>query len=120
MDFQTFRTRVERDQAIADYIDDLTQQASGVDDRSVGLDVLFGIIAYALYRRVKNHYDYQRGLRDADLRHGLEAEVQALVEHGWKQDAALKAVVRIDETVTKLPPEDPIVRAGLALLTRVR
>lgn len=116
MSFSRFRQDAERDQHVADYIDGVVALVSDVTDRTAGVDVLFGIVAYGLYRQLKNYFDYQRGLQQATLRALLESEVATLVNSGWTHDDALRATLAISDNVAKIPSESRIITTGLSLL----
>lgn len=117
MTAEQFYHRAELDQTLADYLDEVAYEANPEQaDRSVALGMLFGVAAYALYRLAKNHYDYQRGLDEAELRELMLDQVDALVQKGWSQDKALAAVQAVAKDIASLRPDSPALKAALALL----
>lgn len=114
---EQFEQRAALDQTLADYLDELAQEADpDQGHRSVALGLLFGMAAYALYRLAKNHFDYQRGLNEAELRQLMLDQVDALILKGWGRDKALVAVQAVSKDVANLRPDSPALQAALALL----
>lgn len=117
MTFAVFRTSCELNQTIADFLDDSAQSLSQESERTGGLEMLFGLAAYSLYRHVKNILDEQKGRRNAGLRQMMEDEVIDLASRGWTKEEALKAVLEINQTIDRLSIESPVVKAGLSILS---
>ena len=112
-----FRQSAEADQRLADYLDEIAQSASsGESDRSIGLDILFVTAGYALYVWARNYLDHQRGLQEAELRRLMETEIDKLVKKGHSREEALSAVLAVSKAVASSPPDDSVLKAGLALL----
>lgn len=119
MDATQFRQAAERNETLADYLDEVAQGAEPDEARrSTVATALFGVAAYAVYRWAKNYFDHHRGLEEADLRQMMLAQVEELVRQGWGRDKALEAVLKISKDVASLRPENPIVKAALSLLNR--
>jgi hypothetical protein len=117
VDFEQFCQHAKLDQNVADYLDDIAQTADpNHAHRTVGLDVLFVMAAYALYRLAKNYFDHQRGLAEAELRRQLLDQVEALVKGGWSRDEALAAALAVSKEVATLRPDSPAVKGAIALL----
>lgn len=117
MSFQQFRGRAELNETVADYLDEVAQQASPDQaHRSVGLDMLFGLAAYALYRQAKNYLDHRRGLIEAELNEKMLDQVETLVSGGWDREKALAAVLAVNKEVATLRPDSPALKEALALL----
>jgi hypothetical protein len=117
MNPEQFRQRAELNQTLADYLDEVAQEADPDQARrSVALGMLFGVAAYALYRQAKNYFDHERGLNEAELRQQMLQEVEALVKNGWSRDKALQAVLKVSNDVAGLRPDNPALSAALALL----
>jgi hypothetical protein len=117
MDFDQFCQHAKLDQNVANYLDDIAQAADPHQtDRSVGLDVLFAMAAYALYRLAKNYLDQQRGLAEAELRQQLLEQVETLVKGGWSRDKALAAALAVSKDVATLRPDTPALKGAIALL----
>jgi hypothetical protein len=117
MNAEQFRQSAETDQGLADYLDEIAQSASPAEtDRSMGLDILFVTAGYALYLWVRNYLDHKRGLQEAELRRLMEAEIEKLVKKGHSREEALSAVLAVSKAVASTPPDDSVLKAGLALL----
>jgi hypothetical protein len=117
MNAEQFRQRAELNQTLADYLDEVAQEADPDQaHRAGGLALLFGVAVYALYRVAKNHFDHQRGLDEAELRQLMLDQVDALVQKGWDRDKALDAVLKVSKDVASLRPDSPAFKAAIALL----
>jgi hypothetical protein len=117
MDVDEFRKRAETDQVMADYLDDVSQQAAPDQaDRTFGVETLFFFSAYALYLWVRNYIDHQRGLQEAELRRLMEQEIDAFVKKGFSRQQAVEAVLAVSKAVSKKPPDDSVLKAGLAAM----
>jgi hypothetical protein len=117
MDADQFRQHAELDQVLADYLDEVAQEADADPARrSVALGMLFGVAAYALYRLAKNYFDHQRGLDEAELRQLMLEQVEALIQSGWTRAKALDAVQKVSKDVASLRADSPALKASLALL----
>lgn len=117
MTAEEFRERAMLDQTVADYLDDVAQEAiPGQNDRGGALALLFGIVAYALYRLAKNYFDHQRGLDETELRQEMLTQVDRLIQQGWGRDKALAAVLKVSKDVASLRPDNPALTAAMTLL----
>ena len=117
MDAEQFRQSAEVNQTMADYIDEVAQAASSdAASRSIGLDVLVVLAAYATYLWIRNKVDHQRGLLEVELRRLMEDEVEEMRGKGLSQEEAISAVMAISKAVAIRPPDDSVLSAGLALL----
>ena len=117
MDAEGFQQRVEKMGGnLADYLDEVAQDADQdqIPDRSVSL--LFGVAAYAMYRMAKNYFDHKRGLGEEELRQLMLDQVESLVKVKWPRDKALAAVLAVSREVASLRPDSPFLKAALALL----
>ncbi len=115
---EEFRGEAELNTTVSNYLDRVAQKADPkvIRDRSVALTLLFGVAAYALYRKAKNHFDHQRGLDEAELRQIMLDQADALVQKGWAPDKALEAIETVSKDVAGLRPDSPVLKAALAVL----
>ena len=118
MDAVQFRQAAERNEELADYLDEVAQGAEPDEARRSMVAAVSGAVAYAVYRLTKNYFDYQRGLDETELRQQMLAQVEELVRLGWGGAKALEAVLKISKDVASLRSESPIVKAALSLLSK--
>ncbi|QJW94805.1 hypothetical protein [Frigoriglobus tundricola] len=116
MDRTQFTLQAKRNEVLAAYLDEVAQGATASGHRAAGAGLLIGVAAYALYRLVRNYFDHQKGLQEAELRQLLLQEVDNLVQKGWDKDKALAAVLEVSKAVTALSPDDPVIQAGMTII----
>jgi hypothetical protein len=117
MNPEQFRQRAQLDQTLADYLDEVAQEAEPDQaQRTVSLGVLFAVAAYALYRMATNYYDNQRGLDEAMLRQLMLDQVDALVGKGWGREKAVDAVQAVSRDIASLRSDSPALKAALLIL----
>jgi hypothetical protein len=117
MTFKDFLEQAEKNQLLADYLDDIAQTAAPHEGlRTSGLDVFFVVAGWALLKVIKHHLDAKRSIQEVNLRRLMEQEIDEFVARGYTRQEAVAAVVAVSKAITERPPDDAIVRAGLALL----
>jgi hypothetical protein len=101
----------------ADYLDEVAQKADADQaDRTMGIEALFAVAAYALYRLAKNYCDHQRALAEAELRDQMLDQVEGLVQRGWNRDKALASVLQVSKEISTLRSDSAIVKAAMTIL----
>jgi len=119
MDAELFRKNAELNGELADYLDEFAQAAAPTQgQRTVGLDALFLVASYALFRLSKNYFDHQRGLSEAELRQKMLDQVDVLVKAGWGHDAALGVIQQVSKDIATLRADSPILKAALELFQK--
>src|SRR5260370_20416607 len=123
MDAIQFSQLAQQDQALSPFLQQVAAEAAREvspkgRDRSVTLTgMLCGIAAYALYRWLKNYFDHERGWQVAELRKQMEKEIGELVKKGFPPKEARATVIALSNTIAKSSPNDPAIKAALALVT---
>lgn len=121
MNAEDFLERVEKEGGeLADYLDEVAEDANSAQSERGGFTLLFGVASYALYRMAKNYFDYQRGLNEVDLRQRMLDQVDALVQSGWSREKALAAVEKVSKDIATLRPDSAALKAALAILNAAR
>src|SRR5207244_12561223 len=82
----------------------------------LGSEMLFGAIAYALYRWLKDFFDHQRSLREAELLLQQGEVIAALVREGFPPQQAQAVVVSLLKGIAKRSADDPALKTALKLL----
>lgn len=117
MDPQEFQHEAERNQRLADYLDEIAQNSSPAgQDRSLGLDFLFVVATYAVYHWVRTFIDHRRGLNEAELRQQMEKEIDRFIQSGHTPEQALQAVLEVSKAVAAKPPDEALLDIGRNLL----
>ena len=117
MNPQEFQHQAERNQQLADYLDEIAQDSAPTgQDRSVGLDFVFVVATYAVYHWVRTFVDHRRGLNEAELRRHMEAEITRFVQSGHTPEQALEAVLEVSKAVAAKPPDGALLDIARSLL----
>jgi hypothetical protein len=81
-----------------------------------GVDILVAIAAYALYRFLKDFFDYRRGLNEVELLRKQEEVISALIEDGFPPEQAKAVTVALLKQISKRGADDPAIKAAASIL----
>src|SRR4051794_32662398 len=103
MDALQFEQRVQEDAALQSLVREVAGEAArevsvSEPQRFVtvsGVDLLFSLAAYALYRWAKEHFDHRRAKGEAEVLQQQEQVIAALIEDGFRPKDAQAAAVAL-------------------------
>jgi hypothetical protein len=81
-----------------------------------GADLLLTLVAYALYRWVKDSLDHRRALNETEALERRARVVADLAAGGVPAEDAQKVVTALSEAIAKRTEGDPALEAARALL----
>lgn len=81
-----------------------------------GVDILFGVAAYALYRFVKDYLDHRRAVREAEILKKQAEVIAALTKEKIPPEMAKTTVVELLERIAKRTADDPVLKKAFNLV----
>ena len=116
MDAMQFKKQAEEDPQLRAFLQDVAQDVGSrvsVEPPEgyplAGVDFLFGVAAYALYRLVKDYLDTRALKQQAEV-------IKTLVEAGFKPELAQATVIALLSRIAKRTEDDPVFRKALNLI----
>lgn len=124
MDAMQFEQQVKDDPQLYTFVQEMAgdvakQTALEEPQRFVtvsGADLLFGLVAYALFRWLKDYFDNRRALNEAEIIKQQALVIEALIEAGFPPKDARTAVITLLKNVSSRAAADPVLKKALALL----
>jgi anti-sigma-K factor RskA len=120
MDEMQFERQVRADPELRAFVDGMAREAGQEltleepGRKVTGVEVLFGLAAYALFRRVKDTLDDERTGKETDEIAWRAAIVAELVAKGIPPKDAQTTVLKVSEQVARRSKDDPILKKVLA------
>jgi len=81
-----------------------------------GVDLLFTVSAYALFRWAKDAFDHRRALNEAEIARQQEQLIAALIQDGFPPDKAQAVVTTLLKNIAVRTQDDPAIKKALSLL----
>ena len=123
MDAVQFQQQAREDEALRRVLREVAEdasEASALEEEPqryvTGADVLFGVVAYALYRWLKDVFDHQRALREVEVLRRQEQVIADLIREGFPPKQAQAAVVALLKAIAKRTDDDPALKTARRLL----
>ena len=123
MDHKQFTDRAIKDHQINLLLKEVAQGISGqvsideLDHFSVGgVDILISIAAYALYRWLKDYFDYHRNKNEGEILVERTELIARLVKDGFKLQDATMIVNTLLENIAKRSADDPALQLANGMI----
>lgn len=83
-----------------------------------GVDLLFTLGAYALYRWANDYFNHRRALQEIEILDQQTRVVAALIKDGFPPEQAQAAAAALLSNIAKRTEDDPALKKVLALVGR--
>ena len=117
MDAAQFVERAGRDPQVSEFLREIAMDAVGAVDMDTprtymvtGADFLAAVAAYALFRWLKNHFDYKQALNETEVVRDQTRIVEELVREGIEPKAAQAVTVALLDRIAKRGADDPVLK----------
>jgi hypothetical protein len=112
--FETFEHQATTDPQLQAFLHEVAEHVAheiAVDEpqRSAvtGVDILLGLVAYALYRWAKDYFDHRRALRELDIATQQAQLIEDLIKAGFPRKDAQAAAIALLKGVATRTADDP-------------
>ena len=85
-----------------------------------GVDLLLGLVAYALYRLAKDYLDHHRALHEVDIAKQQAQVITDLIDAGFPPKDAQATAVALLKGIAKRTGDDPVLKKALAMAGKTR
>ena len=116
MDAIQFTQRAKKDPQLREFLEEVAEEVGkqvSVEKPETfavaGIDLLFGVAAYALYRFVKDYLDSKTLKRQAEV-------IKMLIEAGFPLELAKTTVVALLKRIAKRTADDPALKKAFDLI----
>ena len=79
------------------------------------MDLLLGLVAYALYRLAKDYLDHRRALHEVDIAEQQAQVIADLFDAGFPPKDARATAVALLKGIAKRTGDDPVLKKALAM-----
>lgn len=99
--------------------EDVAQQISVEEPQRfavTGVDILLGLVAYALYRWAKDYFDHRRALQEIDIAKQQSQLIKGLIEDGFPPKDAQATAMALLKGIAKRTEDDPALKTARAFV----
>jgi hypothetical protein len=123
MDSLQFEQQAREDPHISAFLREVAEDAAqhiAVEEPQrfitiTGVDLLLGLVAYALYRLVKDYLDHRRALHEVDIAEQQAQVIADLIDAGFPPKDARATAVALLKGIAKRTGDDPVLKKALAM-----
>jgi hypothetical protein len=124
MDAMHFEQQARQDPYLSLFLrevaEDTAQQISIAEPQRfvtvTGVDLLLGLVAYALYRWAKDFFDHRRALNEITIAEQQAQLIKDLVEDGFPPKDAQATAVALFKGIAKRTEDDPALKTVRTLI----
>jgi len=81
-----------------------------------GADILVTVVAYALYRWLKDYFDHRRALHEAEILGRQQQVIAALIRDGFQPKEAQAVTQALLRRIAQRTADDPLLKAAAGLV----
>ena len=85
-----------------------------------GVDLLLGLVAYALYCLTKDYLDNHRALHEVDIARQQAQVIADLIDAGFPPKDAQAAAFALLKGIAKRTVDDPVLKKALAMVAKAQ
>ena len=123
MDGRQFEQQAREDPHISAFLREVAEDAAqhiAVEEPQrfvtvTGVDLLLGLVAYALYRLTKDYLDHRRALHEVDIARQQAQVIADLIDAGFPPKDAQATAVALLKGIAKRTVDDPVLKKALAM-----
>jgi hypothetical protein len=123
IEFEQFEQHARTDPQVTAFLrevaEDVAQQISVEEPQRfavIGVDILLGLAAYALYRWTKDYFDHRRALHEIDIAKQQSQLIAGLIEAGFPAKDAQATAVALLKGIARRTEDDPAVKTARAFV----
>jgi len=124
MDSIQFTERAKEDPKLREFLEEVAEDVAkqvAVEKPQTfltvtGVDILFGVAAYALYRLLKDYLDHHRAARETEILKRQAEVVTGLTEAGFPPELAQATAVSLLNGIAKRTEDDPALKKALEFI----
>jgi len=128
MDSLQFEQQAREDPHISAFLREVAEDAAqdiAVEEPQrfitiTGVDLLLGLVAYALYRLVKDSLDHRRALHEVDIAEQQAQVIADLIDAGFPPKDAQAAAVALLKGIAKRTGDDPVLKKVSTLVGKAQ
>jgi fucose permease len=126
MDFKEFQQQVVEQKQLNSFLQETAAESmkSLLTEESrrsftvTGMELLFAIATYALYRLAKEFFDNRRALNEVKIAMQQEKLISSLIKDGFPHKEAHIVAVTLLKGISKRTEDDPALKEAFAILER--
>jgi hypothetical protein len=127
MEFNDFESQIREDKQLSGFVQDVLKHIPSTktkekSDRMIvvsGLDALFVMAAYALFRWAKDYLDYKRATNEINTAKYQEQLIAKLIEDGFApKESAIVTKSLLDNISKRANENDPALQKALSMIKK--